>query len=65
MTGVQTCALPISQKNADMMQTLLAWYQAKKIKPPIHTTLSMQALPEAYDLMNSRAVKGKLVLVNL
>ena len=52
------------QKNADMMQTLLAWYQAKKIKPPIHTTLSMQALPEAYDLMNSRAVKGKLVLVN-
>ena len=52
------------QKNAEMMQTLLDWYQAKKIKPPIHTTLPMPSLPQAYALMNSRAVKGKLVLVN-
>jgi NADPH2:quinone reductase len=50
--------------NAKMMQTLIDWYQQKKIKPPIDCTMPMSELPAAYDRMNSRAVMGKLVMVN-
>lgn len=50
--------------NAKMMQTLIDWYKQKKIKPPIDCTMPMSELPAAYDRMNSRAVMGKLVMVN-
>ena len=50
--------------NAKMMQVLLDWYQQKKIKPPIDRTMPMHELPAAYQRMNSRAVMGKLVMVN-
>jgi NADPH2:quinone reductase len=50
--------------NAKMMQTLIQWYQQKKIKPPIDCTMPMHELPAAYERMNSRAVMGKLVMVN-
>jgi NADPH2:quinone reductase len=52
------------QKNADMMATLTDWYEQKKIKPFIDSTMPMEQLIEAYDRMNSRAVQGKLVMVN-
>jgi NADPH:quinone reductase len=50
--------------NAKMMQILLDWYQQKKIKPPIDRTMPMNELHAAYARMNSRAVMGKLVMVN-
>jgi len=50
--------------NAKMMQILIDWYQQKKIKPPIDRTMPMNELPAAYARMNSRAVMGKLVMVN-
>jgi NADPH2:quinone reductase len=52
------------QNNAAMLQTLAQWYLQGKIKPVIDQTLPMKALPEAYAVMASRQVKGKLVLVN-
>ncbi|WP_180684052.1 NADPH:quinone oxidoreductase family protein [Tepidicella baoligensis] len=52
------------QANAAMMQTLAQWYLQGKIKPVIDRTLPMNELPQAYALMGSRQVKGKLVLVN-
>ncbi len=52
------------QANAAMMQTLAQWYSQGKVKPLIHSTMPMAALKEAYDLMGSRSVQGKLVLVN-
>ena len=52
------------QKNAAMMTTLTDWYEHKKIKPFIDSTMPMNQLIQAYDRMNSRAVQGKLVMVN-
>ena len=52
------------QKNAEMMQTLTDWYEHKKIKPVIDSTMPMDQLMQAYERMNSRAVQGKLVMVN-
>jgi len=52
------------QKNADMMVTLSDWYEQKKIKPYIDRTMPMDQLMQAYERMNSRAVLGKLVMVN-
>lgn len=52
------------QKNAEMMQTLTEWYEHKKIKPFIDSTMPMDQLMQAYERMNSRAVQGKLVMVN-
>ncbi len=52
------------QKNAEMMQTLTDWYENKKIKPFIDSTMPMDQLMQAYERMNSRAVQGKLVMVN-
>ncbi len=52
------------QKNAEMMQTLTDWYEHKKIKPFIDSTMPMDQLMQAYERMNSRAVQGKLVMVN-
>jgi NADPH2:quinone reductase len=47
-----------------MMATLTDWYEQKKIKPFIDSTMPMEQLIEAYERMNSRAVQGKLVMVN-
>ncbi len=52
------------QKNAEMMKTLTDWYENKKIKPFIDSTMPMDQLMQAYERMNSRAVQGKLVMVN-
>ena len=52
------------QKNAEMMVTLTDWYEHKKIKPFIDSTMPMDQVMQAYERMNSRAVQGKLVMVN-
>ena len=52
------------QANAAMLQELVQWYLQGKIKPAIEQTLAMSELKQAYSLMQQRAVKGKLVLVN-
>ena len=52
------------QANAAMMGELAQWYGQGKIKPVIDRTLPMKDLKEAYSLMGSRSVKGKLVMVN-
>lgn len=52
------------QANAAMMRLLAQWYAQGKIKPVIDRVLPMQELKQAYALMGSRQVKGKLVLVN-
>jgi NADPH:quinone reductase len=50
--------------NAAMMAELAAWYAKGTIKPVIDSTMPMAQLKEAYAHMSSRAVKGKLVMVN-
>jgi len=52
------------QAFATAMAQLAGWYAEGRVKPVIDRRLSMQALPEAYALMGSRQVKGKLLLVN-
>jgi NADPH:quinone reductase len=52
------------QANAAMMQELVNWYTQGKIKPVIDRTLPMSELKNAYALMGSRSVMGKLVMVN-
>jgi NADPH2:quinone reductase len=52
------------QANAAMMQELARWYGQGKIKPVIDATMPMAELKAAYARMGSRAVKGKLVMVN-
>jgi NADPH2:quinone reductase len=50
--------------NAAMMAELATWYAKGIIKPVIDSTMPMAQLKEAYAHMSSRAVKGKLVVVN-
>jgi len=50
--------------NAEMMQTLAQMYLKGQIKPVIDQTLPMSELMRAYEVMGSRAIKGKLVMVN-
>jgi NADPH2:quinone reductase len=50
--------------NAAMMQELARWYAQGKVKPVIDRTMPMAELKAAYARMGSRAVKGKLVMVN-
>jgi NADPH2:quinone reductase len=50
--------------NAAMMMELAQWYGQGKIKPVIDRTMPMTDLKAAYAHMGSRAVKGKLVMVN-
>ncbi|MCW5234892.1 NADPH:quinone oxidoreductase family protein [Verminephrobacter eiseniae] len=52
------------RSNAAMMGQLAQWYAQGKIKPVIDRTMPMAELPAAYARMGSRAVMGKLVLVN-
>ena len=50
--------------NAAAMAELLQWYAQGKIKPVIDRSMPMAELPGAFARMASRAVMGKLVLVN-
>jgi NADPH2:quinone reductase len=50
--------------NAAMLQELVSWYGAGRIKPVIDSTLPMAELKAAYAHMGARAVKGKLVMTN-
>ena len=50
--------------NAAMMAELATWYAKGNIKPVIDSTMPMSELKQAYAHMSSRAVKGKLVMVN-
>lgn len=50
--------------NAAMMGELAQWYAQGRIKPVIDRTMPMSELPAAFARMGSRAVQGKLVLVN-
>ncbi len=52
------------QANAAMMEELVRWYGQGKVKPVIDSTLPMPELKAAYARMGSRAVMGKLVMVN-
>ena len=52
------------QANAQMMQQLAQWYGEGRVKPVIDRTLPMAQLKDAYTLMGSRSVKGKLVMTN-
>jgi NADPH2:quinone reductase len=52
------------QANAAAMAELLHWYAQGKIKPVIDRSMPMAELPGAFGRMASRAVMGKLVLVN-
>ena len=50
--------------NGRMMQELTEWYTQGRIKPVIDCTMPMKDLKQAYARMGSRAVRGKLVMVN-
>jgi NADPH2:quinone reductase len=50
--------------NAAMLQELVGWYGAGRIKPVIDSAMPMAELKAAYARMGSRAVQGKLVMVN-
>lgn len=52
------------QASAAMLQELVRWYGDGKIKPVIDRTMPMAELKAAYAHMGSRAVMGKLVMVN-
>jgi NADPH2:quinone reductase len=52
------------QANAAMMAELAQWYAQGKIKPVVDRTMPMSELKAAYARMGSRAVMGKLVMVN-
>jgi NADPH:quinone reductase len=52
------------QANTAMMNELVRWYSQGKVKPVIDSILPMHELKAAYARMGSRAVKGKLVMVN-
>jgi NADPH2:quinone reductase len=49
---------------AALLAELARWYGEGKIKPVIDRVMPMAELKAAYEVMGSRAVKGKLVLVN-
>jgi len=52
------------QAHAKALGELARWYAEGKVKPIIDRRLPMSALPEAYALMGSRTVRGKLVMKN-
>ena len=52
------------EANARMMDELARWYAQGRIKPVIDRTMPMKDLKAAYARMGSRAVMGKLVMVN-
>lgn len=50
--------------NSAMLQELVGWYADGRIKPVIDSVMPMADLKQAYARMGSRAVQGKLVMVN-
>ncbi len=50
--------------NAKSLMELAQWYAQGKIKPAIDRKLPMKELPQAFALMSSRTLRGKLVLTN-
>ncbi len=52
------------QNNAACLMQLAAWYMEGKIKPVVEHKLPMSQLKEAFALMGSHQVRGKVVLVN-
>ncbi|HET9644367.1 MAG TPA: NADPH:quinone oxidoreductase family protein [Burkholderiaceae bacterium] len=52
------------QANAASLAELSQWYSRGLIRPVIDRRLPMRSLKEAYALMDTRAVRGKLLLVN-
>jgi NADPH:quinone reductase len=52
------------EANALMLQELIGWHAAGKIKPVIHSTFPMAELKTAYNVMKGRGVMGKLVMLN-
>jgi NADPH2:quinone reductase len=52
------------QANARALGELAQWYAQGKVKPVIDQRLPMNALPQAFERMGTRKVRGKLVLVN-
>jgi NADPH2:quinone reductase len=50
--------------NSAMMMELAQWYAQGKVKPVIDSTMPMADLKAAFAHMDSRGVKGKLVMVN-
>lgn len=52
------------QRFAAAMRELAGWYLQGRLKPVIDRRLPMSELKDAYALMGSRQVKGKLLLVN-
>ena len=52
------------QANASALAELAQWYASGKIKPVIDQRLPMHELPKAFERMGTRAVLGKLVMVN-
>jgi NADPH2:quinone reductase len=50
--------------NSAMMHQLAQWYAQGQVKPVIHQILPMSELKQAFAVMGSRSVMGKLVLLN-
>jgi NADPH:quinone reductase len=50
--------------NAKALAELAQWYAQGKVKPVIDRRLPMNQLPEAFAIMASRQVRGKLVMTN-
>jgi NADPH2:quinone reductase len=50
--------------NAAGLAELVRWYAEGKVKPVIDRRLPMDQLMQAYELMGSRKVRGKLVMTN-
>ncbi len=50
--------------NAQGLAELARWYAEGKVKPVIDRRLPMDQLMQAYELMGSRKVRGKLVMTN-
>lgn len=52
------------ETHAATLQALLRWHAEGKLKPVIDRVLPMRELRAAFEAMGTRAVQGKLVLVN-
>ncbi len=52
------------EANVRMLEELAAWYAQGRVKPVIDRVLPMAELKQAFALMASRKVRGKLVMVN-
>lgn len=53
------------EQQAKLMRELTGWWQTGQVKPALDRVLPMSELKTAFELMGTRAVKGKLVLSNM